>query len=155
MTPRCSRPSPASSTDACRTDPEPGPLEEWLLALPLLEQVMLVGQDRKALAALLVPRPEALEAFVRQEGLAPPATSAGQPALLRALSRVCNRHLAERPGARPDERLQGVALVAPFTIEAGLLTQTLKQRRDRIAARDAASIAAIYGEPAVDPGRGG
>ncbi len=142
---------------------EPGPLEEWLLALPLLEQVMLVGQDRKALAALLVPRPEALEAFARQEGLAAPASSADQPvghpdaepALLRALSRVCNRHLAERPGARPDERLQGVALVAPFTIEAGLLTQTLKQRRDRIAARDAASIAAIYGEPAVDRGRGG
>jgi long-chain acyl-CoA synthetase len=141
---------------------EPGPLEEWLLALPLLEQVMLVGQDRKALGALLVPRPEALEAFLRQEGLAPPAPSAGQPgaplgeqsaaperadpALLRALSRVCNRHLVERPGARPDERLQGVVLVQPFTIEAGLLTQTLKQRRDRITARDAAAIARIYGD---------
>ncbi|MEY3463929.1 MAG: hypothetical protein RLZZ468_1707 [Cyanobacteriota bacterium] len=132
---------------------EPGPLEEWLLALPLLEQVMLVGQDRKALGALLVPRPEALEAFARQEGLAAPAPAAGQPAdqpwaepaLLRALCRACNRHLAARPGARPDERLQGVALVAPFTIEAGLLTQTLKQRRDRIAARDAAAIAGIYG----------
>ena len=143
---------------------EPGPLEEWLLALPLLEQVMLVGQDRKALGALLVPRPEALEAFARQEGLAAPAPAAGEPALLRALSRACNRHLAQRPGARPDERLQGVALVAPFTIEAGLLTQTLKQRRDRIAARDAAAIAAIYGEsggdsvygePAVDRGQGG
>lgn len=142
---------------------EPGPLEEWLLALPLLEQVMLVGQDRKALGALLVPRPEALEAFARQEGLASPAPSAGQPAgplgadpaLLRALSRACNRHLAQRPGARPDERLQAVALVEPFTIEAGLLTQTLKQRRDRIAARDAAAIAGIYGEPAVDPGRCG
>ena len=109
-----------------------------------------------------MPRPEALEAFLRQEGLTPPAPSAGQPgapqgeqsaapesadpALLRALSRVCNRHLAERPGARPDERLQGVALVQPFTIEAGLLTQTLKQRRDRIAARDAAAIARIYGD---------
>ncbi len=134
---------------------EPGPLEEWLLAMPLLEQVMLVGQDRKALGALLVPRSEALVAFAAQEGLAPPAPSAGEAALLRALSRACNRHLAARPGARPDERLQGVALVEPFTIEAGLLTQTLKQRRDRIAARDAAAIAAIYGEPAVDRGRPG
>jgi long-chain acyl-CoA synthetase len=38
-----------------------------------------------------------------------------------------------------------VALVEPFTLENGLLTQTLKQRRDRIAARDAEAIAAIYG----------
>jgi long-chain acyl-CoA synthetase len=39
-----------------------------------------------------------------------------------------------------------VALVEPFTMENGLLTQTLKQRRDRIAARDAAVIASLYGE---------
>jgi long-chain acyl-CoA synthetase len=37
-----------------------------------------------------------------------------------------------------------VALVEPFTLENGLLTQTLKQRRDRIAQRDGAAIAAIY-----------
>jgi long-chain acyl-CoA synthetase len=35
--------------------------------------------------------------------------------------------------------------VAPFTIENGLLTQTLKQRRDRIAQRDAAAIEGLYG----------
>jgi long-chain acyl-CoA synthetase len=54
--------------------------------------------------------------------------------------------LAARPGSRPDERLAGVALVAPFTIENGLLTQTLKQRRDRITARDQGAIAALYGD---------
>ena len=36
-------------------------------------------------------------------------------------------------------------LVAAFSIDNGLLTQTLKQRRDRISSRDAAAIAAIYG----------
>jgi long-chain acyl-CoA synthetase len=68
------------------------------------------------------------------------------PALLKALTRDCNRVLAARPGSRPDERLAGVALVAPFTIENGLLTQTLKQRRDRITARDQGAIAALYGD---------
>ena len=36
-------------------------------------------------------------------------------------------------------------LVDSFSIENGLLTQTLKQRRDRITARDAALIERLYG----------
>ncbi|MCU0528677.1 MAG: AMP-binding protein [Cyanobium sp. Prado107] len=124
---------------------EPGPLEEALVASALIEQVMLVGQDRKQLGALLVPRSEPLEAFARQAGVRVPEDGVAEPALLRALTRECNRLLAARPGSRPDERLGGVALVEPFTIENGLLTQTLKQRRDLIAERDAASIDALYG----------
>ena len=112
------------------------------MASPLIEQVLVVGQDRKQLAALLVPRPEALEAFA-QAGAAAGSGLDGS-ALLRALTRECNRLLSQRPGSRPDERLAGVALVEPFTLENGLLTQTLKQRRDRIAQRDGAAIAAIY-----------
>jgi long-chain acyl-CoA synthetase len=119
---------------------EPSPLEEALLASDWIEQVMLVGQDRKQLGALIVSRPEPLAAFAAAAGL----PEAMEPALLRALTRDCNRLLAARPGARPDERLAGVTLVEPFTLENGLLTQTLKQRRDRIAARDAAAIEAIY-----------
>jgi len=126
---------------------EPGPLEEALTASALLEQVMLVGQDRKQLAALLVPRLEPLQAWAAAQGLPLPAAGErADPALLRALSRECNQLLAARPGSRPEERLAAVALVAPFTIDNGLLTQTLKQRRDRISARDAAVIAGFYGE---------
>ncbi|MFM8258654.1 MAG: AMP-binding protein [Vulcanococcus sp.] len=130
---------------------EPGPLEDCLVACTLVEQVMLVGQDRKALGALVVPRAEALAAFAREQGLEPPAqwpdgsALGAEPALLKAFTSRLNRRLQARPGARPDERLVGVALVAPFTIENGLLTQTLKQKRDRISARDAEAIAAIYG----------
>ena len=128
---------------------EPGPLEEALAASPLIEQVMLVGQDRKQLGALLVPRAEPLQAWAEAQGLALPHGAEGaaaDSALLKALTRDCNRVLAARPGSRPDERLAGVALVAPFTIENGLLTQTLKQRRDRITARDQGAIAALYGD---------
>jgi len=108
---------------------EPGPLEEALVASPLIEQVLVVGQDRKQLGALVVPKE---------------AAESSDLALLRALTRECNRLLAARPGSRPDERLGGVALVEPFTLDNGLLTQTLKQRRDRITARDAAAIESIY-----------
>ena len=78
------------------------------------------------------------------------AADAGQragadPALLKALTSRLNRRLQSRVGARPDERLAGVALVEAFSIDNGLLTQTLKQKRDRIADRDAQAIEAIYG----------
>ena len=131
---------------------EPGPLEEALVECPLFEQVMLVGQDRKQLGALLVPKAEPLMQWARSQGLPEPSLTAEgtlaslDPALAKALARECNRLLAGRPGSRPDERLGGVALVEPFTMDNGLLTQTLKQRRDRIAARDAAAIASLYGE---------
>jgi long-chain acyl-CoA synthetase len=58
--------------------------------------------------------------------------------------RECNQLLKQRVGSRGDERLAGVALVDSFTIENGLLTQTLKQRRDRITARDSALIRGMY-----------
>lgn len=125
---------------------EPGPLEEALVASSLIEQVLLVGQDRKQLGALVVPKAEALAAFAGklsgEQAFGKQASD--DQALLRALTRDCNQLLAARPGSRPDERLGGVALVEPFTLENGLLTQTLKQRRDRITARDAAAIEAIY-----------
>jgi long-chain acyl-CoA synthetase len=164
---------------------EPGPLEECLVACSLVEQVMLVGQDRKSLGALVVPRPEALQAYARELGLRLPPhlaepvqaaataapgnttaatfTAATAPpdsvppdsapldtaapdtaALYKAITSRLNRRLAARPGGRAEERLAGVALVQPFSLENGLLTQTLKQRRDRIASRDAAAIDSIY-----------
>ena len=131
---------------------EPGPLEDALTALPMVEQVMVVGQDRRQLGLLLVPKAEALAAWASAQGLpVSKGSEAGEagplpadPALLKALSREFNRVLAARAGSRPDERLAGVAVVGPFTIENGLLTQTLKQRRDRIVKRDAAAIEALY-----------
>ena len=127
---------------------EPGPLEECLVSSPLVEQVMLVGQDEKQLAALVVPRAEVLQAWAAEQGLQLPADlggSPGDPRLCKLLRGEFNRLLAARHGARPDERLAGVGLVPPFTIENGLLTQTLKQRRDRITDRDRAVVEGFYG----------
>ena len=127
---------------------EPGPLEEALVASPLIEQVMLVGQDERQLGALIVPRPEAILAWAKDSGVTVADDLGGQPgnpALLRLLMRECNRLLKQRAGSRGDERLTGVVLVDPFSIENGLLTQTLKQRRDRITSRDQRLIDALYG----------
>ena len=116
------------------------------MASPLIEQVMLVGQDQRQLGALLPPGGAdpclgSGAGFIVPEDL---GGRPGDPALLTLLMRECNRMLQLRPGARGDERLCGVGLVEPFSIDNGLLTQTLKQRRDRISRRDAAVIEQIY-----------
>ena len=127
---------------------EPGPLEEALVASPLIEQVMLVGQDERQLGALIVPLEEAMVSWASAQGLAIAddlGGRSGDAALRKLLMRECNRLLKERIGSRGDERLAGVVLVEPFSIDNGLLTQTLKQRRDRITARDGSAIELLYG----------
>ena len=127
---------------------EPGPLEEALVSSPLIEQVMLVGQDERQLGALVVPRADAIKAWASSNGCDPGDDLGGHPGderLLKLLRGELNRLLAERAGSRADERLAGVSLVEAFSIENGLLTQTLKQRRDRITERDRSSIESIYG----------
>ncbi|MDC3044171.1 AMP-binding protein [bacterium] len=127
---------------------EPGPLEEALVASPLIEQVMLVGQDERQLGALIVPRADVIVAWAAEAGVSVAQDLGGQPgdpSLLRLLMRECNSLLKQRSGSRGDERLTGVVLVDPFSIENGLLTQTLKQRRDRITSRDQHLIDALYG----------
>ena len=127
---------------------EPGPLEETLVSSPLIEQVMLVGQDERQLGALVVPRAEAMQAWAIAQGCDPGDDLGGHPGderLLKLLRGELNRLLTDRVGSRADERLAGVVLVEPFSIENGLLTQTLKQRRDRITDRDRALIERVYG----------
>ena len=126
---------------------EPAPLEECLVANQLIEQVMLVGQDERNLAALVVPKAEAILTWAKERGLSLPVDLGGIPGdeeLRKLLRRELNTMLASRTGSRSDERLYGVALVKAFTVENGLLTQTLKQRRDKISARDFAVISEIY-----------
>ena len=123
-------------------------MRKALVASPLIEQVMLVGQDERQLGALIVPSSDAMAAWARSQGLSSAADLGGHPgdpALLKLLLRECNSLLRQRIGSRGDERLSGVALVDPFSIENGLLTQTLKQRRERISARDQRLIDALYG----------
>ena len=126
---------------------EPGPLEEYLVASPLIEQVMLVGQDQKQLAVLVVPKIEEVLIWAKGKGLTLQEDLFNAPVkteLVKLLRREINGLLASRPGARPDERVCEVLLVQPFTIDNGLLTQTLKQRREQIHARDSDAITAIY-----------
>ncbi len=126
---------------------EPGPLEEFLVASPLFDQLMIVGQDERQLGALLVPNIDEVLIWASQKGLfvkEEMVLSDGDEELRKLLKRKVNELLAARKGSRSDERVAGVALVKPFSIENCLLTQTLKQRRDKIVERDGKAIKEIF-----------
>ena len=126
---------------------EPGPLEEALISSPLIEQAFLLGQDKKQLAALIVPRIDYLKAWLGERGLNSEVIFGfciENRELRQAIRLEMNKILSNRLGSRREERLFSIALVEPFTIQNGLLTQTLKQKRERILQRDLKLINQIY-----------
>ncbi len=112
---------------------EPEPIENALLASPLIAQAVVVGQDQKFLGALIVPR--------RHEGepLRP------RPELEPLLRREIDARVGSSSGFRPNERIARFALLdEPFSFENGLLSQTLKIKRAAIQTQLGPTIEALF-----------
>ncbi len=125
---------------------EPQPIEDACLRSPFIDQIMLVGQDQRSLGALIVPNIEALEKWAADQSLTlsvqdDNVTSSSsqkidlESKIIQDLFRQeLNREVKNRPGYRPDDRIGPFRLVVePFSIENGLMTQTLKIRRHIVA----------------------
>lgn len=125
---------------------EPQPIEDACLRSPYISQIMLVGQDKRTVGALIVPNIEALQqwAIAQNVNLATEKTLEGQiPAIdsdnklvQDLLRKELTREVQNRPGYRPDDRIAVFRLISePFSIENGMLTQTLKVRRPVVTER--------------------
>lgn len=115
---------------------EPEPIENALTSSPLIEQAVVVGQDEKHLAALIVPRG---------------AGGAGEPAAAAPVERAAvlrleiDERVCVRKGFRAHERIVRFrVLEQPLTVESGLLSQTLKVKRAVVQERFAAEIRALF-----------
>ncbi|MEH2212128.1 AMP-dependent synthetase/ligase [Nostoc sp.] len=127
---------------------EPQPIEDACLRSPYIDQIMLIGQDRRSLGALIVPNVEALEKWAASQNLTVDTpnnqvTSSDsqkidlESKMIQDLFRQeLNREVQNRPGYRPDDRIGTFKLILePFSIENGLMTQTLKVRRHVVTER--------------------
>jgi long-chain acyl-CoA synthetase len=103
---------------------EPEPIEGALMRTGLFQQVVIVGQDRKTLAALVVPEPGVTDERIHDT------------------LRKCT---GTTGGFRSFEAVTRFARVEAFSPENGFLTHTLKMRRNLIAAHHANVIDSLYG----------
>jgi long-chain acyl-CoA synthetase len=120
---------------------EPQPIEDACLRSPFIDQIMLVGQDQRSLGALIVPNVDALHAWAKEKNLVitPPdqdTIDLENKAILDLFRKELNREVKDRPGYCPDDRIGPFRLLAePFTMDNGMLTQTLKIRRPVVTER--------------------
>lgn len=106
---------------------EPEPIENACLRSDYIDQIVVVGQDRRSLGALIVPNWDNLEEWAENQGLQLNLDSQPVQNLFR---QELDREVRNRPGYSSNDRIVPFRLISePFSQENGMLTQTLKIKR--------------------------
>jgi long-chain acyl-CoA synthetase len=109
---------------------EPQPIEDACLRSPYIDQIMLVGQDQKSVGALIVPNREAVEKWAETQNPPIHEIDWNSKTIQDLFRQELNREVPNRPGYRADDRIGPFRLILePFSMENGMLTQTLKIKR--------------------------
>lgn len=113
---------------------EPEPIEETIKESPLVDQVMVVGQDQRYLGALVIPAKEELEEHAKQNDISFERFEdlvAGEAARAAIMAEI-NQLVSPKRGFKLFERIHKIHLFAK-SFEVGVeMTHTLKLRRNVI-----------------------
>ncbi len=120
---------------------EPNPLETEILSSEFINQIQLVGQDKKCLTALVVANVELVKNKFLEEDLSKLNLNKNIGTFFKS---QINNLLKSRLGARSEEQILDCYFVDGFTLENGLLTQTLKQKRKEIEKKYSLQIENMY-----------
>ena len=114
---------------------------------PLISQVIVVGDKRPFISALITLDPEMLQLWLKNHGLPPMSISeaATNIEVLSALERAVER--ANQHVSRAESIRKIHVLTSDFTEGNGLLTPSLKVKRKAVLQRYAEVIDSIYGGP--------
>jgi long-chain acyl-CoA synthetase len=124
----------------------PQPIEQAIKGSRFVNQVVLIGAERKFPAALIVPVWEQLESYCKLKGIEVKSRSelCRHPRIIDLLERQIN---ALTPNLAKYERIKKVALLEnEFTQEGGELTPTLKVKRRVIDQKYRDVIEQLYKE---------
>ena len=123
----------------------PTDMESAILLDPLFEQVMVIGEGKPYLAALTVLNEEHWQTFAASLNVDPAHPAAlNDPKVVKALTRRVAEHLKHFPGYAQIRRLHPE--LKPWTVDNGLLTPTLKVKRNQVLDRYRAAVEAMYAD---------
>jgi len=121
----------------------PGDMELAIALDPLVEQVMVVGEGRPYLTALLVLDAVFWPGLAQEYGLdsTDPASLRSRKVMAVVLRQIKNA-LTDFPGFAKIRRV--TLLLEPWTVDNGLLTPTMKTRRDNVLKYYAREVDGMY-----------
>eukprot|EP00268_Persea_americana_P012449 TRINITY_DN1524_c1_g1_i1.p1 TRINITY_DN1524_c1_g1~~TRINITY_DN1524_c1_g1_i1.p1 ORF type:complete len:706 (-),score=120.42 TRINITY_DN1524_c1_g1_i1:372-2489(-) len=120
---------------------EPSELEEAAMRSTLIHQIVVIGQDQRRLGALIVPNKDELLLAARKSSII------DANAFQISKEKMMNLLHAELRMWTSECSFQiGPILIVdePFTIDSGLMTPTMKIRRDKVMAKFSNEIANLY-----------
>jgi long-chain acyl-CoA synthetase len=121
----------------------PADMEMAIELDPLVEQVMVVGEGKPYLAALVVLNPDLWLGIADEYGLDPAqSTSLQDSRVQNELLRRIKFALRHFPGYAKIRRV--ALLLEPWTLDNGLLTPTLKVKRQEVLKYCAKAIQSLY-----------
>jgi long-chain acyl-CoA synthetase len=121
----------------------PADMEMAIALDPLFEQVMIIGDNRPYLTAVLVLNPEQWENLARSLRLDPEDhATLNSAAVEQAICAKLAERLSDFPGYAQVRR--AASTLEAWTVDNGLITPTLKLRRNQIEKRFAAAIDRMY-----------
>ena len=127
-------------------------LEESLSTHPLIANIIVVGEGRPYIGALIALDTEMLPEWLARHGL--PVVDAAQAADLPQVRESLEKAIARanRAVSRAESIRRYRIVNAAFTVENGYMTPSLKLKRQRVLADYAAEVDALYasGEAAKD-----
>jgi long-chain acyl-CoA synthetase len=121
----------------------PADMEAAILHDPLIDQVMIYGEGKPYLVALVVLNPVVWPDIAAKVGVRHdlPESLTDSRVEAKVLRRIA-RNISAFPGYAKVNR--ALLLTEPWSIDNGLLTPKLSMKRDRIVARFAKEIDALY-----------
>jgi long-chain acyl-CoA synthetase len=122
----------------------PVAVEQAIAQSKYVEQVMVYGDRKPFLTALVVPSPLALEGFARERGIACKRYTdvLDNPEVLKLYDKEIKEALV---GFAQYEQVHRFWLIPdPLTVENGLLTPSLKMRRPQVVAAFRSQIEKMY-----------
>jgi len=114
---------------------EPQPLESVCLTSNYVDQIMLIGQDKNHLGALICPNVDFVKDWAKKQSVnhADSSHIYHCPEVQKLFKKELNTLIQKRAGFRDFERINRIKLIKePFTIENGLLTRTMKVKKAEI-----------------------